>query len=379
MAKRFVLIALVSFLAIGLNALHYGTSYWNFDPPDMLGFPPGYIWDTATVTPGQWGEGNYYSEDYSVKFEGRTGYIISRAFDFDAGDTADISGWIVNGGTGTVDYSLAYSTSQSGPWTQFYTTGNINGQADGAFYTAENFSPPAPGTYYFRFSIVDNGSHTLGYLDDISLTYNEGIVPVELSSFMATLSDDNFVKLMWVTQSETGVLGFYILRNSEEDLASALTVSGLFTATNTSQQQTYAYTDTELFEDGTYFYWLQANELDGSTNFYGPVSVYYDAQGDNPTPEIPLVTELKAVYPNPFNPLTFIPFSLAQDSKVDLRIYNTRGQIVKHYDLGSKAAGNYRVSWNGTDYNGQTLANGVYRIEMTAGKDIYQTKAVLLK
>ncbi len=109
------------------------------------------------------------------------------------------------------------------------------------------------------------------------------------------------------------------------------------------------------------------------------MSFYYNALGDNPTPEIPLVTELKAVYPNPFNPLAFIPFSLAKENKVDLRIYNTRGQIVKHYDLGNKTPGNYRITWDGTDYNGQTLANGVYHIVMTAGKDVYQTRAVLLK
>ncbi len=109
------------------------------------------------------------------------------------------------------------------------------------------------------------------------------------------------------------------------------------------------------------------------------MSVYYNAQGDNPTPEIPLVTELKAVYPNPFNPLAFIPFSLAKESNVDLRIYNTRGQIVKHFELGSKAAGNYRITWDGTDYNGAALSNGVYQIVMTAGSQVYQTKTTLLK
>lgn len=240
MAKRIIMIAVLACMAAWLGALHYGTSYWNFDPPDMLGFPPGYIWTDPAVQTGQWGAGNYYSTDYSVRFDGRTGHIISRAFDFDAGDTADISGWILNGTHGTINFSLSYSTSQDGPWTQFYTTGNINGNTPGAFYTAQNFSPPAPGTYYFMFAIVDNGSKTTGYLDDISLTYNDGTLPVELSSFTAYISAFNFIQLTWVSQSETNVSGYRIYRNTQPDLPGALMLNAFIAATNTSQMQVYS-------------------------------------------------------------------------------------------------------------------------------------------
>ncbi|NLW18807.1 MAG: hypothetical protein GXY81_03870, partial [Candidatus Cloacimonetes bacterium] len=70
---------------------------------------------------------------------------------------------------------------------------------------------------------------------------------------------------------------------------------------------------------------------------------------------------------------------LAKDSAVNIKIYNSRGQMVKHFELGAKAAGMHRISWDGTDYNGNILSNGVYNIVMNAGKDSYQTKAVLLK
>ncbi|HQP26507.1 MAG TPA: FlgD immunoglobulin-like domain containing protein, partial [Candidatus Syntrophosphaera sp.] len=73
------------------------------------------------------------------------------------------------------------------------------------------------------------------------------------------------------------------------------------------------------------------------------------------------------------------PFSLAKDNDVSFKIYNSRGQIVKHYEQGNKAAGNYRITWDGTDYNGNTLSNGVYQIVMTAGSQVYQTKTTLLK
>ncbi|HOY85766.1 MAG TPA: FlgD immunoglobulin-like domain containing protein, partial [Candidatus Syntrophosphaera sp.] len=207
----------------------------------------------------------------------------------------------------------------------------------------------------------------------------EDVNPVELASFTATISAQNYITLTWVTQTETGMRGYYIYRDTDNNFAGAQNVSPLIPSANSSQTQTYVFEDTDVFETGTYFYWLQTNDMDGTVAFHGPVSVFYNALGDNPTPEIPLVTELHAVYPNPFNPLAFIPFSLAQDSNVSFKIYNARGQIVKHFELGSKAAGNYRITWDGTDYHGDTLSNGVYQIVMTAGSQVYQTKTTLLK
>lgn len=204
-------------------------------------------------------------------------------------------------------------------------------------------------------------------------------VPVELSSFTAAISAMNNVALTWVTQTETGMRGYYIHRAEANELASAQIVSPLILSQNSSQQQSYYYEDAELMDSGTYYYWLEASDLDGSSSYHGPVSVLFNAGGDNPSPGIPLVTQLHSVYPNPFNPIAFIPFSLAKDSAVDIKIYNSRGQLVKQFDLGAKSAGMHRISWDGSDYNGKILSNGVYHIVMNAGKDSYQTKAVLLK
>lgn len=378
MAKRVAFVAFLVFAAGWLGAMHYGTSYWNFDPPDMLGFPPDYIWDTASVTTGQWGAGNYNSTDYSVRFQGRNGYIISRAFDFDTGDTADITGWILNGTNGTVRFDLAYSTSQAGPWTQFYSTGNINGQTPAAFYTAENFTPPAPGTYYFQFTIVDNGTKTLGYLDDISLTYNDGTLPVELSSFTAVLSAFNFVQLTWVSQSETNVSGYRIYRNTSHDLQGAVMLNTFVQATNTSQMQVYVFVDEEIFEPGTFYYWLESLDFDGSFEFFGPVSIFY-YPGEMHIPTIPLVTELLPIYPNPFNPLAQIPCTLAESGEVSIEIYNSRGQLLRSLELGPKAPGRHETEWDGLDSFGQPCATGVYHFRMKVGTSSHYRKAVLLK
>ncbi len=284
--------------------------------------------------------------------------------------------------TGFTDQAIWYSLDGGQNYTLFTTITSIAEswevkQIDFTSITGANDNPNFMVKIVLTGASSESGNNRF---DNISFFGDEEDVnPVELASFTATISAQNYITLTWVTQTETGMRGYYIFRDSDNNFAGARIVSPMIASANSSQQQTYFYEDTDVSDTGTYFYWLQASDLDGTVALHGPVSVYYNALGDNPTPEIPLVTELKAVYPNPFNPLAFIPFSLAKDSNVDLRIYNTRGQIVKHFDLGSKTAGTYRVSWDGTDYNGQILSNGVYHIVMTAGKDVYQTKAVLLK
>jgi hypothetical protein len=208
---------------------------------------------------------------------------------------------------------------------------------------------------------------------------HEPTLPVELSSFTATTNAQNYVNLMWITQSETGVNGFYIHRGSTSDLSQALVVSPMISATNTSSQQSYMFTDSEVSESGTYYYWLQIQDLDGGIAYHGPTTIYYET-GSNPgTPNIPLVTALNGIYPNPFNPNATLSYGLAKQGEVNFVIYNARGQIVRTFSEGLKAAGNYKTYWNGMDNNGRSCSTGVYYVKMLAGNDTYIRKAVLMK
>ncbi|MDY0319568.1 MAG: FlgD immunoglobulin-like domain containing protein, partial [Candidatus Cloacimonadaceae bacterium] len=182
----------------------------------------------------------------------------------------------------------------------------------------------------------------------------------------------------WVTQTETNVQGFYIYRNMANDLSSALQLSGMIPATNTSQQQVYQFTDKELNQTGTYYYWLMVADMDGSEGFHGPISLNYE-QGGLQLPEIPKFTELKNVYPNPFNPSTTISYALANSQNVNFNIFNNRGQMVRSMELGNKAAGNHSFVWDGCDNYGRSVSTGVYFIRMQAGSESFSKKAVLMK
>jgi len=207
---------------------------------------------------------------------------------------------------------------------------------------------------------------------------NDNPLPVELSSFTAYVNPQNKINIMWTTQTETGLLGYNIMRSTQNELTTAHIVSPLIPATNSSQPRTYLYTDEEVTESRTYYYWLQCNDLDGTIKIYGSISIDYNPNGGTTTPSI-LVTELQPIYPNPFNPIAYIPYTLETKSEVKINIYNTRGQVVKTFDLGTQEKGHHRITWDGRDNDGNLSGNGIYYIVMEAGKESFQRKAVLMK
>lgn len=96
-------------------------------------------------------------------------------------------------------------------------------------------------------------------------------------------------------------------------------------------------------------------------------------------PELPAIDQLvlKQNYPNPFNPTTIIAYSLPEDSKVRLDIYNIKGQLVKSLVNAEMPAGLHSVVWNGRDMNNKAVASGVYFYRVSSPKAT-QTKRMLL-
>ena len=235
----------------------------------------------------------------------------------------------------------------------------------------------ASTTYYYVVRAY-NDYGTSGNSNEIEVTTDGGTVPVELSSFTATMTNDLNVQLTWITQSEDNMNGFYVRRATVNELGQTQLVSPLIQATNTSTLQTYTFVDREDLMDGTYYYWLEEVEMDGAVDYFGPITLAYSTNSTTP-PVIPAVTTLKAVYPNPFNPNAVIPYTLAESRDVTIHIYNTRGQIIRSFHQGTQPANSYQIAWDGTDANGKALGTGVYYIRMLAGKDSFQQKAVLIK
>jgi len=93
----------------------------------------------------------------------------------------------------------------------------------------------------------------------------------------------------------------------------------------------------------------------------------------------PLQSSLHSNYPNPFNPSTTIAYSLANPEKVELSIYNLKGQRVKTLMNSIQIAGNHCLVWNGTDESGNGVGSGIYFIKMDTPTLSTSRKITLIK
>lgn len=94
--------------------------------------------------------------------------------------------------------------------------------------------------------------------------------------------------------------------------------------------------------------------------------------------EIPQ-TALIGAYPNPFNPTTTISFNLEQAGKVELVVYNQKGQKVRSLVNAELAQGKHNFIWDGTDDKGQSVSSGMYLYRMKSGKYSSTKKMILMK
>ncbi|MCD6176496.1 MAG: T9SS type A sorting domain-containing protein, partial [Candidatus Cloacimonetes bacterium] len=65
-------------------------------------------------------------------------------------------------------------------------------------------------------------------------------------------------------------------------------------------------------------------------------------------------------FPNPFNPQTTISLNIIEEDNYTLKIYNSKGQLVKTLIDGNLRKGNTSISWNGLDSNNKKVSSGIY-------------------
>jgi len=200
---------------------------------------------------------------------------------------------------------------------------------------------------------------------------------VVISYFNATLIGDQNALLEWTSETETGLLGYQIYRGYNPQLQQAMLVSPLIAATNTSTMQNYSYTDNEIpvsETGGWVYYWLRCMEFDGQSIYIGPDSIYVEPSGlhDDYAPAVQLVS----LYPNPFSTVLHLELELKTAVRVELSIYNLKGQKVRDWSLSGARKQN--LTWNGLDNNGRQVAAGIYLLQVTSGKQRFVHKLLRL-
>lgn len=223
---------------------------------------------------------------------------------------------------------------------QQYYFANDYGQPD--TITATNYSPVNVG------SDVDNP------------------LPVELNSFNAKVSGSN-VELLWKTATEVNNHGFEVERKANDNESATWEKVGFVNGSgNSNSPKDYSFTDKSITGGSKFVYRLKQIDNDGTFTYSSNVEVEV----------VPDKFELFQNYPNPFNPSTTIKFSLPEDSRIVINIYNILGEKVTQLINADYKAGYYKVQLNSTDFN---LASGIYFYTIESKNFKSVKKMVLMK
>ncbi len=100
---------------------------------------------------------------------------------------------------------------------------------------------------------------------------------------------------------------------------------------------------------------------------------------DAPAATAPLRFSLGVNYPNPFNPVTTIPFQLDRETHIQLQILDIQGRLVRSLLDTKLQPGDHLVRWDGRDNDGASLPSGTYFCELKSGLSKAITKLLLIK
>ena len=176
-------------------------------------------------------------------------------------------------------------------------------------------------------------------------------LPVELSSFTVESNRLN-AELKWETKTEVDTYGFDVERMQVTPNSQGNNLAGVFAKVgfvegsgNSNAPKDYAFTD-KTTAAGKFTYRLKQIDRDGKFSYSQEVGVEVGTA--------PKVFELSQNYPNPFNPATTIEFTLPNDGRATLKVYNMLGQEVETVFNDVAKAGEYHQAV----FNARGLASG---------------------
>jgi hypothetical protein len=284
---------------------------------------------------------------------------------------------------GNVSFFRKVSSENDYDYLKFYINNNEMAAWSGDWDWAEFTFPVSAGQNTLKWAYekdgsVSNGSDC-GWIDYVifpplvqenpQLSLN----PVSIELEMATNSEHT--ETIELSNIGGGTLEFEISVPASATWLEVTPLTGSLQANHTMNVD-LLFDTTDLPVD-TYYCDLTIIDNRLETNF--PITLTVTENDADFELAIPNVTELIGNYPNPFNPTTFINFSLHSPSPVRLDIFNVKGQKVKSFYQEYSSPGIYNIQWNGRDEMNQKVSSGIYMYHFQTRDFQKKSKMLLLQ
>lgn len=184
-----------------------------------------------------------------------------------------------------------------------------------------------------------------------------------LVSFSLTALFGQELSLVWDASAEPDLAGYKVYVGRKSRKYDYAVMAGL--ATEWSLEG--------LEPNGRYYFAVTAFNAAGNESLFSREAVFSFDPGDMTN------FSLGNNYPNPFNPVTTIPFTLYRPSEIHMAVYDVLGREVRVLLKGEQTAGHYVVTWDGTDLDGRPAASGVYFCRFLVGSFCQIRKLLLTR
>jgi len=202
-------------------------------------------------------------------------------------------------------------------------------------------------------------------------------LPVCLSYFTGQLKNNN-VYLQWETGSEVNNRGFSIERRENGgnwiEISSYLRNGNLTGAGNSTEPTNYFFTDTKIVNGAKYEYRLIDVDFSNNENIHDDKIVTIIVENEELAIE---KFSIQSIYPNPFNPTANIQYNLPKSSKINISIYDIKGNLIKTLVDKNQSSGDFIVSWDGTNETNTLQSGGLYFAVMTQNSRLASTQKLL--
>jgi len=274
-----------------------------------------------------------------------------------------------NPGDNAVDIHINSSltwTAGAGSTSHDVHLGTTNPPDSVANVTVASFTPLAnliPGTtYYWQINERNAAGVTAGALWHFVTLALPGVASNPSPANADTGIAVN-VTLGWLPGAAADHHSVYLGMMNPPDLVSA-------------EQSGITYTPSPNLMEGMLYYW-RVDEVNSSGTTTGPVWTFRttnpNSVGGHAT-LMPTELALGPVYPNPFNAVVSVPFTLPQATRVAVALYDITGRQV-----ALMANGNYAAGINSVKWSSEGVGSGIYFVRLTAGGRTLTTKVVALK
>ena len=276
-------------------------------------------------------------------------------------------------------YVRAYNSSgqalisESLPYYEWHHYAGVVSEENILFFIDGNLVDSAEnlqgGNYTSSIDYIDIGRHRYsgvthglfnGYIDEVRIwNYPRSQEEIQNQQNITLSGNEQGLNAYWNFDNQNpwlDVTGNGFDGNPVGDMATIESTAPIINWLSISPESETVFPDSSVNLDVTF----DATDLEIGT--YNAQIIIYSNDPENPEIIIPiilnivsvgsddsfypLITKLENNYPNPFNPETVIKYQISEDNKVELNIYNIKGQLVKILINYKQSAGEYKVIWN---------------------------------